>query len=205
MRHGKSGRKLARTSSHRQAMLRNLVTSFLKHERIVTTVAKAKEMRRIAEKMITFGKKETLHARRQALKVVRDKAVVAKLFDTLAPRFADRPGGYTRIIKIGTRHGDNAEMAIVELLGSELEVLKAKKKDKDKTEKGKTTFKEKISEMKSRAKRKKKGAVKGKSASKPKDSTSETKAKSTETKGTKDKKVKSKSSKAKAAKTKTSK
>lgn len=198
MRHGKSGRKLGRTSSHRQAMLRNLVTSFLEHERIITTVPKAKEMRRIAERMITFGKKETLHARRQALKVVRDRTVVAKLFDTLAPRFADRKGGYTRIIKIGPRQGDNAEMAIVELLGSELAVLKEKSKGKEKIEKGKTTFKEKISEMKSRAKKRKKKSVKTKGTSKEKSTpkekspaSQETKKKSTASKSRAKKKTKS--------------
>lgn len=121
MRHRQSGRKLNRTSTHRQAMLRNMVTEFLDKERIVTTVPKAKELRPFAERMITLGKRETLHARRQALSVIRRKEVVHKLFDSLAPRFADRNGGYTRIIRLGVRKGDSAELAIVELLGSELE------------------------------------------------------------------------------------
>jgi large subunit ribosomal protein L17 len=198
MRHGKSGRKLGRTSSHRQAMLRNLVTSFLEHERIVTTFHKAKEMRRIAERMITFGKKETLHARRQALKVIRKPEVVAKVFDTLAPRFADRNGGYTRIIKIGPRRGDRAEMAIVEMLGSELSALKAKEKEKGKTEKGKTTFKEKISEMKSRGKKKRKKTAKTKDTRKEK-SASEEKKKAPASKS-KAKKTTARKSKAKDSK-----
>ncbi len=127
MRHRRSGRKLNRTSSHRQAMLRNMVTDFLDREKLVTTVPKAKELRPFAEKIITLGKRETLHARRQALAVIRRKDVVAKLFDTLAPRFADRKGGYTRIVRLGYRKGDSAEMALIELVGSELEAVKEKK------------------------------------------------------------------------------
>lgn len=121
MRHRRAGRKLNRTTSHRKAMLRNMVTEFLDKERIVTTVPKAKELRPFAERMITLGKRESLHARRQALAVIRRKEVVHKLFDSLAPRFADRNGGYTRIIRVGQRKGDSAEMAIIEFLGSELE------------------------------------------------------------------------------------
>lgn len=121
MRHRKSGRKLNRTSSHRMAMLRNMVTDFLDKERIVTTVPKAKELRSFAEKMITLGKRENLHARRKALSVIRRKTVVHKLFDDLGPRYADRPGGYTRIIRLGTvRKGDATEMAILELVESEM-------------------------------------------------------------------------------------
>ncbi len=97
-------------------MLRNMVTSLLEHERLRTTDAKAKELRRVAEKMITLGKRGTLHARRQALRVLRSKAVAAKVFDTLAPRYAARPGGYTRITKIGPRAGDRAPISLVELL-----------------------------------------------------------------------------------------
>ncbi len=120
MRHRKAGRKLNRTSSHRKAMLRNMVTEFLEKERIVTTVPKAKELRPYAEKLITLGKRENLHARRRALSVIRRKSVVHKLFDSLAPRYADRDGGYTRIVRLGTRKGDAAEMAVIELVGSEL-------------------------------------------------------------------------------------
>lgn len=119
MRHNKSGRRLGRNSSHRKAMLRNMVTSLLDHERITTTDARAKEVRKIAEKLITLGKRGDLHARRQALSVVFDKKIVAKLFDRLAPRFQDRPGGYTRIIKVGNRLGDNAPVSIIELVDQE--------------------------------------------------------------------------------------
>ena len=119
MRHRKAGRKLNRTAAHRKAMLRNMVTSLLEHERIVTTVPKAKEARRVAEKMITLGKRGDLHARRQAMAYIRSKGIVAKLFDELSSQYADRQGGYTRIIRTGNRYGDAAPMAIVELVGYE--------------------------------------------------------------------------------------
>jgi large subunit ribosomal protein L17 len=118
MRHLKSGRKLNRTSSHRWALMRNLITSLLRDERIQTTDPKAKEVRRWADRVITLGKQGGLHARRQALGIVCDKAIVRKLFDTLAPRFKDRPGGYTRIIKIRRRRGDAAPISLIELVGS---------------------------------------------------------------------------------------
>ncbi len=117
MRHRKDHRKLGRTPSHRTAMLRNMVTSLLEHEQIRTTDAKAKEIRRVAERMITLGKRGTLHARRQALETLRSKEVAAKVFDTLADRYRDRPGGYTRVLKLGERrHGDNAPMSVVQLI-----------------------------------------------------------------------------------------
>ena len=116
MRHLKSGRKLSRTSSHRRALIRNLITSLLRDEKIQTTDSKAKELRRWADRVITLGKQGNLHARRQALGIVQDKAVVRKLFDTLAPRFKDRPGGYTRIIKVGIRRGDAAAISLIELV-----------------------------------------------------------------------------------------
>jgi len=116
MRHRKAGNRLSRTTSHRKAMIRNMVTSLLDHERIVTTVAKAKEVRKVADRMITLGKRGDLHARRQALSVIRDKKVVAKLFDKLASEYMDRKGGYTRIIRTGNRLGDAAPMAILELV-----------------------------------------------------------------------------------------
>lgn len=119
MRHKKAHRKLGRTSAHRQAMFRNMVTSLFEHERIVTTVQKAKEIRPIAEKMITLAKKGDLHSRRQALSYIRSSDVVAKLFDEIQEQFIDRQGGYTRIIKTGPRHGDAASMAIIELVGYE--------------------------------------------------------------------------------------
>jgi large subunit ribosomal protein L17 len=118
MRHLKSGRKLSRNSSHRWALIRNLITSLLREEKIRTTDSKAKELRRWADRVITLGKQGSLHARRQALGIVQDKAVVRKLFDTIAPRFKDRPGGYTRIIKIGLRHGDAAPISLIELVAS---------------------------------------------------------------------------------------
>jgi large subunit ribosomal protein L17 len=115
MRHLKSGRKLSRNSSHRWALLRNLITSLLRDEKIKTTDPKAKELRRWADRVITLGKQGSLHARRQALGILQDKVVVRKLFDTIAPRFKDRPGGYTRIIKIGPRRGDAAPLSLIEL------------------------------------------------------------------------------------------
>lgn len=116
MRHRKSGRKLGRSSSHRSAMFRNMVTSLLDHERIQTTDAKAKDLRRVAERMITLGKRGDLHARRQALRVIRSRSVTAKVFDDLAERFRDRPGGYTRVLKLGPRPGDAAPISIIELV-----------------------------------------------------------------------------------------
>lgn len=121
MRHRVHGRKLGRTPPHRRALLRNLCTSLLEYERITTTVQKAKEVRPLAEKMITLGKKETLHARRQAARFLLKAAVVQKLFDSIAARYADRPGGYTRILKLGPRAGDGAELAIIELISEESE------------------------------------------------------------------------------------
>lgn len=119
MRHNKSGKRLGRNSSHRKAMLRNMVTSLLDNGRITTTDARAKELRKIADKMITLGKRGDLHARRQALQVIQDRKVVGKLFEMVAPRYAARPGGYTRILKVGTRLGDNASMSIIELVEEE--------------------------------------------------------------------------------------
>ncbi len=116
MRHQKDHRKLGRSPSHRRAMLRNMVTSLLETEEIRTTDAKAKEVRRVAERMITFGKKGTLHARREALKTLRTQLSMDKVFDSLAKRFRDRPGGYTRIMKLGRRAGDNAPMSIIQLI-----------------------------------------------------------------------------------------
>ena len=119
MRHRIAGRRLDRPTAHRKALLRNLVKSLLTHESIQTTEAKAKEARRSAEKIITLGKDGTLHARRQALAFLNDKAVTAKLFETIGPRYSDRPGGYTRILKLGRRAGDGAPMALLELIAEE--------------------------------------------------------------------------------------
>jgi large subunit ribosomal protein L17 len=126
MRHLKSGRQLSRNSAHRWALMRNLITALLREEKIRTTDPKAKELRRWADRVITLGKQGHLHARRQVLSIVQDKAVVRKLFDTIGPRFKDRPGGYTRIIKIGTRHGDAAKISVIELVGGEGEKEAAK-------------------------------------------------------------------------------
>jgi large subunit ribosomal protein L17 len=124
MRHRKSGKRLGRTSSHRIAMFRNMVTSLFEHERIVTTTEKAKEVRPIAEKLITLAKRGDLHARRQALSFVRSKDVVEKLFTVIKDKFIERNGGYTRILQTGIRKGDAAGMAIIELVGYE-EVIQA--------------------------------------------------------------------------------
>ncbi|MBI3516629.1 MAG: 50S ribosomal protein L17 [Proteobacteria bacterium] len=116
MRHGNSGRKLNRTSSHRKAMFANMAVALIKHEQITTTLPKAKELRPIVEKLITLGKRGGLHARRQAWSVLRDDAVTQKLFDAIAARYKERKGGYTRVIKAGFRYGDTAAMAMIELV-----------------------------------------------------------------------------------------
>ncbi|MEP3047668.1 MAG: 50S ribosomal protein L17 [Roseibium sp.] len=116
MRHGKSGRKLNRTSSHRKAMFANMAASLIKHEQIVTTLPKAKEMKPIIDKLITLSKRGDLHARRQAISQIRDTAMVAKLFETLGERYKERAGGYSRVLKAGFRYGDNAPMAVIELV-----------------------------------------------------------------------------------------
>ena len=120
-------RKLGRTSSHRWAMLRNMVTSLITHERIVTTLPKAKELKRVAEKVIKFGKDGSLHSRRQADKIIREKPALSKLFEVLGPRYQDREGGYTRILKLSqNRKGDNAPMAVIEYVDRPGEVRAAK-------------------------------------------------------------------------------
>ncbi|KQT60245.1 MULTISPECIES: 50S ribosomal protein L17 [unclassified Aureimonas] len=116
MRHGNRGRKLNRTHEHRKAMFANMVASLIVHEQIVTTLPKAKDLRPIMEKMITLGKRGDLHARRQAISQVRDETCIKKLFDTLAPRYAERQGGYCRVLKAGFRRGDNAPMAVIEFV-----------------------------------------------------------------------------------------
>jgi len=129
MRHRLANKKLGRNSAQRKALLRSLVTSFLDKERINTTLAKAKALRPVAEKIITLAKKNSLHARRKVLRFVYKKNVVKKLFEDIGPRFTERPGGYTRIIKTGQRAGDGAQLAIIELVGSEYK-KKSKKKEK---------------------------------------------------------------------------
>src|SRR5262245_40735984 len=130
MRHGKALRKLGRTTEHRIALLRNLSTSLFQAERITTTLGKAKELRPFAEKLITLARKDTLHSRRLAARDIQDRIVLKKLFDTLGPRFSQRPGGYSRILKLGWRQGDGGEGAIVGLLGSEPVFDKGAKKKK---------------------------------------------------------------------------
>ena len=116
MRHRQSGRKLNRTSSHRKSLFKNMAQALLKHEQIVTTLPKAKELKRVVEKLITLGKKGNLHSRRLAFNQIRDKVMVSKLFDSLAKRYSDRKGGYTRVLKAGFRYGDSAPMAVIELV-----------------------------------------------------------------------------------------
>jgi large subunit ribosomal protein L17 len=130
MRHRNAGWKLGRNTSHRRALLRNLVTALMERERITTTVTKAKAMRPWAEKMISLGKAETVHARRQAAAFLQTPASVKKVFESLSPRFSDRTGGYLRITRLGFRKGDGAEMALVELVGSELKEKAPEKKKK---------------------------------------------------------------------------
>ena len=125
MRHGVAHRKLGRTSAHRQAMFANMAASLIKHEQIITTLPKAKEMRPFVEKLVTLAKRGDLHARRQAISKVRDITQVGKLFAVIGPRYADRNGGYIRVLKAGYRHGDNAAMAVIEFV------------DRDVSEKGK--------------------------------------------------------------------
>ncbi|HVA17490.1 MAG TPA: 50S ribosomal protein L17 [Candidatus Dormibacteraeota bacterium] len=131
MRHLVSGSKLGKQPAHRRAVLRNLVTNVIERERITTTIARARAARPLVEKMITLGKRDTLHARRQAAAFLQTTDATKKLFSVIAPRFSDRPGGYTRIIRVGWRIGDGAELAILELIGSELK----KKEKKTKKEK----------------------------------------------------------------------
>ncbi len=133
MRHRKGGYKLQRDPSARRALLRGLATSIILHDRIETTVTKAKAVRPQVEKVITLAKRDTLHARRQAAAYLQEPSAVKKLFDTVGPRFADRAGGYTRIVRLGPRRGDGAELAIIELLGTKLK-KKAEEKKKRKEE-----------------------------------------------------------------------
>ena len=143
MRHNKARQKLGMRTSQREAMLRNMVTSLLEHESITTTDARAKALRSIADKMITLGKRGDLHARRQALRVIRSKKVAQLLFDDIAPRYANRDGGYVRIIKKGFRAGDMAAISVVELVEKRAEKASSKGKTKSFTEKIKDTLKSK--------------------------------------------------------------
>jgi len=121
MRHARSGRKFNRTASHRKAMFANMAVALIKHEQIKTTLPKAKDLRRVVDRLITLGKRGSLHARRQALATLRDNTIATKLFDELGPRYKDRQGGYTRVIKAGFRYGDMAPMAMIELVDRDTE------------------------------------------------------------------------------------
>ncbi len=121
MRHARSGRKFNRTASHRKAMFANMAVALIKHEQIKTTLPKAKDLRRVVDRLITLGKRGGLHARRQALATLRDNTIATKLFDELGPRYKDRQGGYTRVIKAGFRYGDMAPMAMIELVDRDTE------------------------------------------------------------------------------------
>jgi large subunit ribosomal protein L17 len=162
MRHRVGYRKLGRTTPHRIALLRNLATALFERERIQTTLAKAKELRPFAEKLITLAKREDgrLHARRLVLRDIKDQTIVKKLFDSLGARFATRPGGYTRILRLGPRRGDGAEMAIVELLGSE---YKVETRDEKAAAKEKAPAKEKTPTKQKGARKDAGGAESGKS------------------------------------------
>jgi large subunit ribosomal protein L17 len=174
MRHLKSGRKLGRTTAHRKALFRNLVTALIRRERIRTTLAKAKELRSHVEKTITLGKKGTLHAKRLARKVVVEKEAFTKLFSTLSERYAKRSGGYTRIIKIGNRRGDDAPMAFIELVDGESKEPEAKAKVEKKAAPKKAAAKK--PEKKAEAKpEKEKKAVKKTETKKPAEAKKETK------------------------------
>jgi large subunit ribosomal protein L17 len=145
MRHRVAGRKLSRTTKHRELMFRNMVVSLFEHQRIKTTLAKAKELRKWAEKIITLGKKNSLHTRRLAFALLRDEGIVKKLFDEIAPQYKDREGGYTRIYKMGWRQGDNAPMSLIELVAASAAPEKKKKSavTKAKEALGKVTRKKK--------------------------------------------------------------
>jgi len=134
MRHRRDGRQLSRTAEHRRALMRNLVTELFRHERIETTEAKAKEARRLAERLITFAKRGDLHARRQVDRYIMSREVTRKLFTTIAPWYADRPGGYTRILKTRHRLGDGAEMTLLELVKSEEQMAADRKRRADAAE-----------------------------------------------------------------------
>jgi large subunit ribosomal protein L17 len=192
MRHRARAHKLSRTSAHRIAMYRNLVTSLLEHERVETTDAKAKELRRIADRMITLGKRGDLHARRRAMRIIRVRDVATKVFGELAERYRTRPGGYTRVLKTRRRAGDAAGMSIVELV-EPLEVVKPEKKAK------KTTSRKKEA-TKAAAKKKAgpKEATSEKAASKKKTAKKTTRKKATTSKASAKKSAKSKTPRTKA-------
>ena len=161
MKHRIVGRRLDRTTEHRTAMLKNMVTSLFRHERIVTTTPKAKELKRYAEKVISLAKRGTPHARRLAHVQVRDVEVLNKLFDTIGPRFGARPGGYTRLVRVGRRAGDNAEMAVIELVERTPAAEPEAADDKKKGKAGKAEKAEKAGKAEAKPEKKSKKAVAG--------------------------------------------
>lgn len=198
MRHRVAHRKLGRTKEHRRSLLRNLAASLVLHERIRTTLAKAKELRPFAEKLVTLGKKDTLHARRRALSIVPRKEVITKLFNEISPRFADRQGGYTRILKIGYRRGDGAEMAFIEFVDYEFKPGKEAKEPVKDTKAAKKTKEEKKSKKEPEADADEvdeKKPAKKKAAKKTTKKTTKKAAKKTTTKKTAKKATKKKATK----------
>lgn len=167
MRHAVRGRKLGRTSSHREALFRNQLCSLFDNERIITTLPKAKELRPLAERIITHGKSDTVHARRWVLRWVLDRNLVKKVFDEISPRFQERPGGYLRIVKLGPRIGDGAEMAVLEMV--DRDAVKASEKDKEVAKDKKAKATKEDGEAKEAKKEKKEKAPKApqKEAKKP--------------------------------------
>ena len=139
MRHGNTGRKLNRTSSHRKAMFANLAAALIRHEQIVTTLPKAKELKPIVDRLVTLGKRGDVHARRLAIARIRDEDAVKKLFETLGPRYESRPGGYTRVLKAGYRYGDSAPMAVIELVERDREAKGAEDRARFEAEGGRRT------------------------------------------------------------------
>ena len=139
MRHGNTGRKLNRTSSHRKAMFANLAAALIRHEQIATTLPKAKELKPIVDRLVTLGKRGDVHARRLAIARIRDEDAVKKLFETLGPRYESRPGGYTRVLKAGYRYGDSAPMAVIELVERDREAKGAEDRARFEAEGGRRT------------------------------------------------------------------
>ena len=168
MRHGMVNRKLGRTTSHRLAMFRNQLASLIDKERIITTLPKAKELKPQIERLIPLGRNDSVHNRRNAARQVGDDALVAKLFDTLGPRFSDRPGGYTRIVKLGPRRGDAAEMAILEFVGYELPTEEKAAPAKGASKKAAKPAKEKEEEAPAEDEKPKKKAASSKKPAAPK-------------------------------------
>jgi len=183
MRHGMVNRKLGRTTSHRLAMFRNQLASLIDKERIITTLPKAKELKPQIERLITLGRSDSVHNRRNAARQINDETLVAKLFDTLGPRFSDRPGGYTRIVKLGPRRGDAAEMAILEFVGYELAASEKKAAPAAPSKKAKGKAKEEPeSEAPAEEKPKKKAAAKKPAKKKAEEPAEEEKPKRTKKK-----------------------